>query len=83
MLEEMRQQPANPRTVREYLAMHYAGHEGEVFACLILDNRHRLISVDELFQGTVDCASVHPREVVKWSQTLVHNRVLDVIPTRL
>ena len=36
MLEDMRQQPvlANPRTVREYLAMHYAGQEREIFGCL-------------------------------------------------
>ena len=67
MLEDMRQQPvlANPQTVREYLAVHYAGQEREVFGCLFLDNRHRLIAVEEMFLGTVDGASVHPREVVK------------------
>jgi DNA repair protein RadC len=67
MLEDMRRQPvlANPRTVREYLSLHYACHEREVFSCLFLDNRHRLIAVEELFLGTVDGASVHPREVVK------------------
>jgi DNA repair protein RadC len=37
----------------------------EVFACLFLDNRHRVISFDELFRGTIDGATVHPREVVK------------------
>ena len=67
MLEDMRQQPllANPRIVREYLAVHYAGQEREVFGCLFLDNRHRLIAVEEMFLGTIDGASVHPREVVK------------------
>ena len=67
MLEDMRQQPvlANPRTVRDYLSLHYADHEREVFSCLFLDNRHRLIAVEEMFLGTVDGASVHPREVVK------------------
>jgi len=67
MLEDMRQQPllANPRIVREYLAVHFAGAEREVFGCLFLDNRHRLIAVEEMFQGTIDGASVHPREVVK------------------
>ena len=67
MLEDMRQQPllGNPRIVREYLAVHYAGQEREVFGCLFLDNRHRLICFDEVFHGTIDGASVHPREVVK------------------
>ena len=38
--------------------------------CLFLDNRHRLISADEMFQGTIDGASVHPREVVKRALSL-------------
>ena len=37
----------------------------EVFCCLWLDNRHRVIAFDELFRGTIDGANVHPREVVK------------------
>ena len=63
----MRQQPvlANPKTARDYLVSHYAGQEREVFGCLFLDNRHRLIRFDEVFHGTIDGASVHPREVVK------------------
>jgi DNA repair protein RadC len=67
MMEDMRQQPllANPRIVREYLAVHYAGMEREVFGCLFLDNRHRLIVLEQMFLGTLDGASVHPREVVK------------------
>lgn len=67
MLEGLRREPVlpNPKAVREYLAVHYAQQEREVFACLFLDNRHRLISVEEMFLGTVDGATVHPREVVK------------------
>lgn len=67
MLEDLRQQPVltSPNVVREYLAVHYSGQEREVFSCLFLDSRHRLIAVEELFLGTVDGASVHPREVVK------------------
>jgi DNA repair protein RadC len=42
-----------------------------VFACLFLDNRHRVIAFEELFRGTIDGASVHPREVVK--HALHHN----------
>ena len=38
-------------------------HEG--FCGVFLDNRHRVIALEELFRGTIDGASVHPREVVK------------------
>lgn len=67
LLEDLRAGPVleSPRSVRQYLSVHYAGHEREVFTCLFLDNRHRLIAVEEMFQGTIDGASVHPREVVK------------------
>ena len=67
LLEDMRRQPVlqNPRAVRDYLAVHYAGQEREIFGVMFLDNRHRLIAVEEMFLGTVDGASVHPREVVK------------------
>ena len=67
MLEDLRRLPvlASPGTVREYLAVHYAGHEREEFGCLFLDNRHRLIAAEMMFTGTVDGATVHPREVVK------------------
>jgi len=42
------------------------GHlEREVFAAVFLDTRHRLIDYVELFQGTIDGAEVHPREVVR------------------
>jgi DNA repair protein RadC len=62
---------SNPRATREYLAIRFAGLEHEVFACLYLDNRNRVIACEELFRGTIDGASVHPREVVK--RALVHN----------
>ena len=67
MMEDLRRSPVlqNPRAVRDYLVVHYAGQERETFACLFLDNRHRLIAVEDLFLGTIDGASVHPREVVK------------------
>lgn len=39
--------------------------EHEEFVCLHLDNRHRVIVAETLFRGTIDGASVHPREVVK------------------
>jgi DNA repair protein RadC len=56
---------SSPGTVRELLRLKLAEHEREVFACLFLDNRHRLIQFVILFTGTIDGASIHPREVVK------------------
>lgn len=50
---------------RQFLTAQIRGYEHEVFACLWLDNQHRLIGFKELFRGTIDSASVHPREVVK------------------
>ena len=55
----------NPRHTREYLRLELAPREHEVFAILFLDNRHRVIEFVPLFRGTIDGASVHPREVVK------------------
>jgi len=55
----------SPRAVREFLAIKLGTLEHELFAVLLLDTRHRLIDYVELFRGTIDGASVHPREVVK------------------
>lgn len=56
---------ANPRATREYLRTQLRDRDHEVFCCLFLDNRHRVIAFDEVFRGTIDGASVHPRDVVK------------------
>jgi len=56
---------------RRYLKSKLRNYDREVFACLYLDNQHRLIRYQELFFGTIDGASVHPREVVK--SVLVEN----------
>jgi DNA repair protein RadC len=65
--EQMRSGPplANPRATREFLRTQLRDREHEVFCCLFLDNRHRVICFDEVFRGTIDGASVHPREIVK------------------
>jgi DNA repair protein RadC len=55
----------NPEHTQSYLRLHLAERPSEVFACLYLDTRHRVIALEELFQGTIDGASVHPREVVR------------------
>jgi len=56
---------SSPRHTRDYLRLALAPLDHEVFAILFLDNRHRVIEFVPLFRGTVDGASVHPREVVK------------------
>jgi DNA repair protein RadC len=61
----------NPAACADYLRARIAAHPYEVFACLFLDNRHRVIAFEELFRGSIDGASVHPREVVR--RCLAHN----------
>ena len=56
---------SSPELTRKYLKLMLYGLTYEVFAVLYLDNRHRVIQYRELFRGTIDGASVHPREVVK------------------
>ena len=55
----------SPNLTRSYLVSRLRGYGHEVFACLFLDNQHRVIDYEELFRGTIDGASVYPREVVK------------------
>src|SRR5258707_1364684 len=56
---------SSPRLVKDFLTTKLGMLEHEVFCVLLLDKRHRLIEYVELFRGTIDGASVHPREVVK------------------
>lgn len=56
---------SSPEHTRRFLAAQLRDRTQEVFACLFLDSRHRVIRYSELFQGTVDGATVHPREVVR------------------
>ncbi|MEM7406634.1 MAG: DNA repair protein RadC [Pseudomonadota bacterium] len=55
----------SPTAVRQFLRARLARRPHEVFAALFLDNRHRVIRFEELFNGTIDAATVHPREVVR------------------
>ncbi|WP_085299713.1 RadC family protein [Cognaticolwellia mytili] len=50
---------------KEYLKYKLGKYDKEVFAVLLLDSQYRLINFSELFYGTIDAASVYPREVVK------------------
>ena len=56
---------SSPNDTRAYLQLKLADRKAEMFGCLFLTNRHRIIEVAELFQGTIDGASVHPRVVVQ------------------
>lgn len=58
-------QMSSPNAVRDYLTVKLAAYEHEVFVVLFLDTQHRLIEYVEMFRGSIDSASVHPREVVK------------------
>ena len=69
-----------PALVFEYLQVLLQDYEHEVFSALFLDSQHRVICFEELFRGTIDSASVYPREVVKQALAcnaaaviLVHN----------
>lgn len=56
---------SSPQAVRDYLR-HYLQNRGEErFVVLLLDSQHRVIRMEELSRGTIDAASVYPREVVK------------------
>lgn len=55
----------DPQVAARFFQDKLAGAEREIFAAAMLDTRHRLLGYVELFQGTIDGAEVHPREVVK------------------
>lgn len=60
-----RQAIGDPRACGAFLKARLGAYEREVFAVLFLDARHRVLAFEELFKGTVDAASVYPREVVR------------------
>lgn len=55
----------NPEHVKQFVQYKLGHYEREVFAVMLLDNQHRLIEFKEMFFGTIDSASVYPREVLK------------------
>ena len=68
---------SSPKESADYLVSQLGSLEHEVFSILFLDNRHRVISFDQMFIGTIDGASVHPREVVK--RALQHNAAAVIL----
>jgi len=67
----------NPIQTREYLISELRGCEREVFSCLFLDNRHRVLEYEALFYGTINSATIHPREVVK--KALAYNAAAVIL----
>ncbi|RFA30051.1 hypothetical protein CAI21_07510 [Alkalilimnicola ehrlichii] len=67
----------SPDDTRRFLLARLRDQPHEVFACLFLDTHHRVIAFEELFRGTIDSASVYPREVVK--QALGYNAAALII----
>ena len=66
----------SPQLVRRYLQAQLRDRPREVFAMLLLDNQHRVLRFCELFFGTIDAASVYPREIV---QTVLKHNAAAVI----
>ena len=67
----------DPKQTHEFLKLELAHEEHELFAVMWLDNRHRVIEFETLFRGTIDAASVYPREVVK--SALEHNAAACIL----
>ena len=67
----------SPHVTRQYLSQKMRDYHQEVFAILFLDQRHRVICFEELFHGTIDNASVYPREVVRL--TLQYNAAAVIL----
>jgi DNA repair protein RadC len=67
----------SPDESKDYVKLQLAARPYEVFACLFLDSRHRVAAFEELFRGTIDGCSVHPREVVKTA--LAHNAAAVIL----
>jgi len=68
---------SNVADVKNYLQSRLQSYPQEVFACLFLDNKHRLIKYEEMFRGTIDSSTIHPREVVR--RALYHNAAALVL----
>ncbi|MCP1623977.1 RadC family protein [Pseudomonas nitroreducens] len=73
LAEDMDRGPAleSPQAVRDFLKARLRHEPHEVFACLFMDNRHRMLDFEVLFHGSIDSASVYPRQIVK--RALAHN----------
>jgi DNA repair protein RadC len=77
--EQLRREQSltSPADTRHYLQSLMRDYPHEVFGCLMLDNKHRVIIFRELFRGSINSASVYPREVVK--QALADNAAAVIL----
>jgi DNA repair protein RadC len=66
-----------PAKAADYLKLQLAQYEHEVFVCVFLNSQHQVLALDELFRGTLDGASVYPREVIK--AVLQHNAAAMIV----
>ena len=73
LAETLRRESAleSPQAVRDNLKARLRHEPHEVFGCLFLDSKHRVLAYENLFHGSIDGASVYPRQVVK--RALAHN----------
>ena len=71
-----RQPLASPAEVQRYLTARLRGYRYEVFAMLFLDARDRVLAFEEMFRGTIDGASVHPREIARRALELDASRAI-------
>lgn len=67
----------NPQGIRDYLELHFGELQREKFWVAFLDNRHRVIEHEILFEGTIDASSVYPRVVVQ--RALQHNAAAVIL----
>lgn len=68
---------SDPRKAGQMLRYRLAGRDREFFTVVLLDTRHRVLHIEDLFAGTIDGAEVHPREVVK--AALLHNAAAVIV----
>jgi len=73
MREPLREIPTldTPERTCDFLLEQLRDRPYEVFCCLFLDNRHRMLAFEEIFRGTIDGAHVYSREIVR--HALIHN----------
>lgn len=67
----------DPASAARYFKQRLRSRPHEVFAALFLDTRNRTVAYEELFTGTIDAATVHPREVVR--RALLHNAAAVIV----
>lgn len=67
----------SPKTVASYLKLKLAAEEHEAFAVVFLDSKHRPIAFEILFRGSIDYATIYPRQIVK--RAMAHNAAAIII----